>query len=100
MSMSPGRRVQYSPVTRIGDSEIILAGKVMSDFIFASFEELLTGPVIAGIIALSAAWNCYTGEVRFGDYLHFDSDDTGPFIILVGLKFVLAFLIILVCYGS
>ena len=72
----------------------------MISFIFEYFEEWLTGPVIATIIALSAAWNCYTGEVSFGDYLHFDSDDTGPFIIIVGLKFVLALLILVVCYGG
>ena len=65
-----------------------------------AISEMITWPVIATILTLSAAWNCYVGEVRFGDYLHFDSDDTGPFIILVGLKFVAAILILIVYFGT
>jgi len=38
--------------------------------------------------------------VSFGDYLHFDREDTGPFVIIVGFKFVIAFLILLVYFTS
>ncbi len=72
----------------------------MTDFIFEPIKHLLTWPVLAAIFALSAGWDCFSGEVQFGDYLQFDKDDTGPFIIIVGLKFVVAALILVAYYGS
>jgi len=72
----------------------------MTDFFGEAFVKLLTWPNFAAYLVLSAAWNCYTGQVRFGDYLDFDKDDTGPFIILVGLKFVAALLILAVYFGG
>ena len=72
----------------------------MIDDMAETFVEMLTWPMLAAIFALSAAWDICRGEVRFGDYLQFDHDDTGPFIILVGLKFVAAILILITYYSS
>lgn len=58
-------------------------------------------PILAAGLALSAAWDCYSGSTRFGRYLEFDKDDNaGSFIILVGLKFVAALLVVITIFAG
>ena len=73
----------------------------MPKLIAAAAPEVLSWPVLALLIAASAGWDCYTGTTKFGAYLTFDTEDSiGPFIIWVGLKFVLAILILAAYYGG
>lgn len=62
--------------------------------LFAASRDWLSWPVIGAIFAISGAWDCYTGEVKVGRFFEFDKyDSVGPYVIIVGLKFVIAILI-------
>jgi hypothetical protein len=70
----------------------------MTQFLLAAGH--LGWPAIALIFAAVGAWECYTGTAHFGRYFEFDRDDsTSMFIIVVGLKFVAAILIVITMYS-
>jgi hypothetical protein len=83
------------------NSKMVNNPVVLSNVVLAS-ENAFGWQAAALILTASAGWDCFAGSVRFGRYLEFDKEDSpSQFMILVGLKFVAAFLIaITMCFGT
>ncbi len=66
---------------------------MLSVFLLAA-EDNYIWPTLVLVLVATGAWDCYSGTTQWGRYLEYSKDDDpGPFIILVGLKFVAALLI-------